>query len=169
MSAQKFDRQNIIDILREYESGIPYKQLAEKYKVSERAIGRRIQAARKLGHKEIIRVEEIPHEDQRYPTCGDWQFIDGCLVIRVSRTSDDRYSYLLAIHEAIEAILCWNDLVYEKDVDKWDKEYKGDGEPGEVLGCPYYVQHMIASIIENYLAKSLRVNWDDYEKEIDSL
>jgi hypothetical protein len=54
----------------------------------------------------IITIETIPAAKMRYPTVGDWQFKpDGTLHITVSRMTDRRYEFLLALHELVEALL----------------------------------------------------------------
>ena len=51
-------------------------------------------------------IETIPHKSQRYPTIGDWQWISANqLHITVSKMSDQRYEFLVGMHEAIEAYL----------------------------------------------------------------
>jgi hypothetical protein len=57
-------------------------------------------------HNLHIVIDTIPHSRQRYPTVGDWQ-IDkaGNLHITVSKMSDQRYQFLIGMHDAIEACL----------------------------------------------------------------
>jgi len=163
------NNQFLIEILNDYESGTSYKQLQVKYNVSQRAIARYLTWAREINKRSIIRVVEVDHSQQRYDTVGDWQWINGCLEIKVSRTSDQRYSYLLALHEMIEAILCRYAGISEADVDIFDVNYIGIGEPGDHEQCPYRQQHKFALSFEHCLSQELKVNWAEYEKEIDSL
>lgn len=118
----------------------------------------------------LITVEVIDHKDQRYNTVGDWQFgKDGCLNIKVSKMTDDRYHKLIAIHEIIEALSCYNWDISQEKVDYFDthwKEHDGITEPGEDKRAPYYIQHQFAMGIERLLAAELGVNWHEYEKEI---
>jgi hypothetical protein len=141
-----------------------------------------------------ILIETIPHSEQRYPTVGDWYWKSSrtedfteksgsttewspkdTLVIRVSEMSDWRYEALVGLHEAIEAILCKQAGVTEAQVDAFDLSYEhirkpGDtSEPGDDLHAPYHDQHHTATIIEEMLAMDLRVDWESYEKEVDSL
>ena len=121
-------------------------------------------------------VETIPHEAQRYPTVGDWQWKDGTLVIRVSELGDWRYNALVAVHELVEVLLCKHDGVTEESVDKFDIEYEKqrddkdvESEPGDDNNAPYRKQHCVATGIERILAAELGVAWNDYADKIESL
>jgi hypothetical protein len=116
-----------------------------------------------------ILIETIPHEAQRYDTCGDWQKAGDLLVIRVSEMGDFRYEFLVGIHEAIEAVGCMVHGVSEKSVDDFDMSFKGEGEPGDDPNAPYYTQHQFATEIERKVATFLGVDWDVYSKTIELL
>jgi hypothetical protein len=117
----------------------------------------------------MIKIETIPHSEQRYDTVGDWQFIGNDLVIHVSDMGNNLYEFLVGIHELIEAILCKEYSVLEQQVDSWDKKHLDSNDPGSIMvdengeTCPYYRQHFIATIIERMLANELGVDWDPYE------
>jgi len=116
-----------------------------------------------------IVIETIPHKTQRYETCGDW-IVDGdTLKIFVSKTKDWRHSFLVAVHELIEAGLCKQAGISQRVVDKFDMSFKGKGEPGDNLEAPYHEQHIAASKAERYLATKLRVNWKKYEAALNKL
>jgi hypothetical protein len=115
--------------------------------------------------------------------------------IDVSEMSDERYEILVAIHELVEKVLCDKTGITEKQVDDFDmsqheyenirltfpedfsdkcrycdkKESEHFDEPGNDPRAPYHKQHKIAEIIERLLAIELDVNWEEYEKEINSL
>ena len=122
-----------------------------------------------------IVIETIPHSQQRYPTVGDWQ-IDkaGDLHITVSKMSDQRYEFLVAAHEMIEAYLAIHAGVSPAAVDRFDKAYEAkrkqgdDSEPGDDPKAPYYRQHQIATGIERLLAVELGVDWSTYDREVSS-
>jgi hypothetical protein len=123
-----------------------------------------------------IVIETIPHEEQRYPTVGDWQFKDDGLYIKVSKMSEEKREFLVGIHEAIEAYLARDAGVKEEDVDAFDIDYEEQrapedtsSEPGDDPLCPVYRQHQIACGIERILACELKVDWNGYEDEIESL
>jgi len=122
-----------------------------------------------------IVIDTIPHSQQRYPTVGDWQ-IDkaGNLHIAVSKMSDQRYEFLVGMHEAIEAYLALHAGVSPEAVDKFDRAYEAkrkrgdDSEPGDDPKAPYHRAHVFATKIERLLAVELGVNWRDYDREVSS-
>ena len=93
-----------------------------------------------------IFIETVDH--QRYPTAGDWPLKHDGLHIFVSRMSDQRYEFLVAMHEAIEAYLCKHDGVSQAAVDRFDQAYEhrrkpgDDSEPGDNPKAPYHKQHI---------------------------
>lgn len=111
------------------------------------------------------------HRDQRYDTVGDWQLSmqDQTLRIYVSGMKNWKYEALVAVHELVEAILCMTGGVNEKEVDEFDLNFKGEGEPGDHPDCPYRSQHFIATTIERILAVALNVNWGKYTAHINQL
>ncbi len=112
----------------------------------------------------------IAHEDQRYPTVGDWKCsTDGSCHIAVSKMSDPRYELLIAIHELIEATLCAERGIQQSAVDEFDTNFAGDGEPGADPRAPYHRQHMIALEIEMRLAAEMHVDWEAYDREVSEL
>ena len=123
-----------------------------------------------------IIIETIPHDQQRYPTCGDWQWTDSeTLSIKVSQLSDWRREALIAIHELAEVLMCKQDGVTEESVDIFDKEFEknrpdgNEDEPGDDPLSPYRKQHFTATNIERILAQALGVDWKEYEDEICAL
>jgi hypothetical protein len=129
---------------------------------------------RRDGDLQIV-IDTIPHSQQRYPPVGDWQ-IDkaGNLHITVSKMSDQRYEFLVGMHEAIEAYLAIHAGVSPEAVDKFDKSYEArrkrgdDSEPGDDPKTPYYRQHQIATAVERLLAVELGVDWSAYDREVSS-
>lgn len=129
-----------------------------------------------------IVIEVIPHSEQRYPTVGDWQWErpidkesffqstkDNTLTIKVSDLFDPREQLLVGIHELIEAMLCTFRGIDQETVDKFDKNYILEGEPGDDLECPYHEQHTFATAIERQLAEALWITWSSYQRNINSL
>jgi len=79
-------------------------------------------------------IETIDHSQQRYPTVGDWQ-IDkaGNLHITVSKMGDQRYEFLVGMHEAIEAYLAVHAGISSAAVDKFDEAYEATRKRGAPL------------------------------------
>jgi hypothetical protein len=75
-----------------------------------------------------IEISTIPHAEQRYPTCGDWFFLDDAvgsrLIVRVSDMGNPRFEALVGYHEAFEALLCKNDGVTDEMVTAFDTLYE---------------------------------------------
>jgi hypothetical protein len=97
------------------------------------------------------------------------------LAITVSQLGDWRYNSLVAIHEILEALMCKQDGVAEEDVSAFDIEFEDKrlegnfDEPGMDVRAPYHVQHRIADAIERLLAVQLEVDWEVYDKAVNSL
>lgn len=123
-----------------------------------------------------VKIEVIPHDQQLYPTVGDWRFDDkGDLIIRVSKLSDWRREMLIAIHELCEVVLCKQRGITTESVDKFDKDFEStrhpdnEDEPGDEPSAPYVNEHCIATGIERIMAAELGVKWKEYEEELGEL
>jgi hypothetical protein len=123
-----------------------------------------------------ITIETIPHENQRYPTAGDWLWPnEHNLLIRVSEMGDWRKEAAVAVHELVEAILCKADGVAEDAVDAFDRAYEADrtslddSEPGDDPTAPYHRQHCFATAVERMLIAALGVPWSEYDAAVEAL
>ena len=123
-----------------------------------------------------INIKVIPHSEQRYQTCGDWYYdTDKSLQIRVSRMEDERYEFLVALHELVEVKLCEWCGVTQKQVDDFDMEFEknrapdDNSEPGDSPRAPYKLQHCIATGVERIVAAAMNVDWASYESAINAL
>ena len=120
-----------------------------------------------------INIDTIPHDHQRYPTCGDyWEDKDGIEQVRVSYFPDWRMGALVILHELIESILCKHREISEPAITQFDIDYdkvNKAGEPGDDPSAPYYHEHYFSTIIERMVAAELGVNWNEYGKAIDAL
>jgi hypothetical protein len=121
-----------------------------------------------------IIIKVIPESEMRPEVNGaDWFFdAQGNLQVRVSPMSDPRYEILLAIHEAVEAIMCRHNGVTVAAVDKFDQEYDKthtfDLNAGDDPKAPYKKEHTFATAIERILAGVLEVDWKTYDDELAS-
>lgn len=124
-----------------------------------------------------ITVEVIEHHEQRYDTCGDW-VLDPAkeeLQIKVSNLGDWHYNFLVALHEMVEAMLCFDRGISTEEVDKFDKEFEAKrdvddtSEPGDDLEAPYYEEHFFATTLERLMCAEFGLNWHRYEEEIENL
>jgi hypothetical protein len=88
--------------------------------------------------------------------------------------SDQRYEFLIGMHEVIEAYLAIYAGVSPDAVDRFDKAYEAkrkpgdDSEPGDDPRAPYHREHVFASKVERLLAQELGVNWSVYDREVSS-
>jgi len=122
-----------------------------------------------------VTIKVIDHSEQRYETCGDWQFTNDGLLITVSRLGNFRQEMCVAVHELCEVLMCMHNGISQHDVDKFDIEYEenrkeGDtSEPGDSPLAPYNRQHIVATVIERTLAHELDIDWMEYEETINKL
>lgn len=125
-----------------------------------------------------IVIQVIPHNKQRYETCGDYWEEKDTLQVRVSQMSDWRYEVSVAVHEIVEAILCRHRGIKEKDITKFDLKFEKerkqglhpkDAEPGFDSRAPYRREHALATLIETELIQELGIMWEYYEQEISNL
>ena len=115
----------------------------------------------------------IPHDMQRYPTTGDWEFNDTPgevrIDIHVSDTNSWRRAALLAVHELIESLLCRHAGITQAAVDAFDRAHLDADEPGDLPDCPYRDQHRFATVVEKLLAAELGVDWREYCAALEAL
>lgn len=122
----------------------------------------------------VIDVRIIPHKEQRYNTCGDWQFSvieslkEVVLHIKVSKLDDWKMESLIAQHEIDEALLCLDRNIPEEVVYEFDINFEGD-EPGAAPNSPYYKEHQFANHCESLRATAMNINWEEYEAKLISL
>ena len=127
--------------------------------------------------KPLFSISQVPHKKQRYETVGDW--IPGKPAqIRVSKMKDQRYVFLVALHEMIEFELCKMHGIKDREVVAFDVNFEAerrmnlhpvDAEPGDHPKAPYRSEHEFATVIEKLVAQKLGVSWSDYEKTVLSL
>lgn len=127
-----------------------------------------------------INIQTIPHDTQRYQTCGDWWWDEfGNLQVRVSDMGNIIYQWLVAEHEINEALMCQQAGVSEVEVSDFDMKFEalretlpkliGDQEPGDMVSAPYYKQHQAATQIEQLSANHHKIDWKKYNKAVEEL
>ena len=125
-------------------------------------------------------IKIIKHSRHRYRgTCGDyWLDKKGIHQVRVSEMSDWRYTAIILIHELVEYFGCLYYGVKEEDVSAFDVLFeserdmglhKPEDEPGDDPRACYHKFHVFATKIEMLVANFLKVNWNKYEKEVETL
>ncbi len=122
-------------------------------------------------------IMEVPHKKQRYETVGDW-ILGSPVEIRVSSMKDERYTFLVALHELVEYELCRMKGISDERVVAFDKSFEAErgrglrdrwAEPGDDPKAPYRKEHAFATLIERLVAQKLGVKWSHYEKTVVAL
>lgn len=129
-----------------------------------------------MKHLPAIKFKPIEHKRQRYNTCGDYFLKKGELEIRVSKLNAD-YELLILFHELLEWLLITKKGIKIKDIDHFDIMFEReraigkwkDEEPGDDKRAPYFHEHQLATRLEKYTAKLLKVDWKKYNKEVNDL
>jgi hypothetical protein len=112
----------------------------------------------------MITIEFIKPEDNRYVTHGDWYEKDGKLKITSTSYDNENGSFLVALHEFVEAWLCRHDGVDEMDVSAWDLCNPDASEPGELEDAPYFKQHAVATQVEKIVCEAMGIDWEDHNR-----
>lgn len=117
-----------------------------------------------------VKIEVIPHRQQRYPTIGDYlETSPGEWTIFVSELGDWRMNMLVGVHELVEVIQTEAAGIPEPDIKAFDEQFEAankdvDAEPGDQLEAPYHQQHVFAEHVERQLSLRLGVGWDAYDE-----
>jgi hypothetical protein len=115
-----------------------------------------------------IEITIIPHEGQRYPTIGDWQFKGETLQINVSDLQNDKFNALISIHEFIEAMQCHFNGITTEQVDAYDSKHEdvGNADLDANVDAPYYKFHNDSTVVEWLLSRLFNVDWKEYSSKI---
>lgn len=123
-----------------------------------------------------IQIESIPHDQQRYPTVGDYWDERGIDQVRVSQMPDWRYEALVVLHELVEMFLTRHRDIAEEKISEFDMDFEESrlknlvtGEPGDHPSAPYRNEHFFATNVERLFAAELGVDWFEYERFVDAL
>ena len=117
-----------------------------------------------------IEIKTIPHQVQRYNTCGDyWIDKDGTIQFRVSEMNNYVFEWLILIHEMVEFFLCLVKKVPLDKIDKFDLSFKDKGEPGDDRLAPYRNEHCVATGVERLMCGIVGVPWVDYNNAVNGL
>lgn len=88
---------------------------------------------------------------------------------------DQRYIFLVALHELIEYELCKMNGITDREVVAFDVNFEEErrrnlhpleAEPGNDPRAPYRNEHGFATMIEMMVAQKLGVKWSAYEKTL---
>lgn len=89
-----------------------------------------------------------------------------------------KYEFLVALHELVEWALIHDKGLAIEDIDEFDIKFEKEreegkhgkyDEPGNDQNAPYYIEHQIATSIEQAMAVFLKVDWNHYDKTVGEL
>lgn len=104
-------------------------------------------------------IVTVPAAEMRYDTLGDWRYPgEWLLIIEVSDAVPENERFLVALHELVEAELCWRHGITQKMVDEFDLGFKGEGEPGDDPNAPYRREHRVAMLVEHLVALEMGID-----------
>lgn len=113
-----------------------------------------------------IIIQDVPKKDIPRGDVGNYKITPEAFVIEVASMQDWRYEALLGLHEYIESLLVHHKGIDFKEIDDWDEH---NDRMGSDPNAPYHKEHVFAENIERLFAECLGVNWEEYDKAIDSL
>jgi hypothetical protein len=119
-----------------------------------------------MSHLPWIRIDAIPHREQRYDTCGDYHYVNynQGINFKITEMADWRSEAAVFHHEFVEWSWCKVNGVHLEEVDAWDLAHLDADEPGEIEGCPYFEGHRLATIAERALVEALGLTWAEHEE-----
>lgn len=112
---------------------------------------------KQLQMKQII-INFIDPSNQKYDTLGDYTLKDDILTISVSKSKNDKFDHMVALHELVEAILAYHNDINFKVIDEFDMQFEKAGcigEPGDDIGAPYFHEHHIADVVERLVGTQI--------------
>src|SRR5262249_16119866 len=112
-----------------------------------------------------INFKDIPHQEQRYPTVGDYWLDGDTWQFRISKMSDWRYEILVLIHEIVEWVWVQYkeiklehidalDIQFEKD--REEGKHAEDEEPGDGPQAPYHWAHQKQPLLSAFRGRNTR-------------
>ena len=115
-----------------------------------------------LTFKEIS-IKIIPHDDQSYPTYGNyWVDENGVLQVRISEFDDPDVAFRTMIHELAEAHRCAKRGLDFREIDEFDLAHLDSDDPGLLKCAPYHTEHMQSDQLERLLCVQDGVKWEDH-------
>jgi hypothetical protein len=126
-----------------------------------------------------IHIKVIPHERQRYETCGDyWYDTEGVLQVRVSDLGNEFYHKAIIIHELVEEAITKHKGISEKEIMDFDLYHnkrieqgliKPNLEAGFATNAPYRNEHCFATSVELGMCALAGVDFMEYDKAVNNL
>ena len=120
-------------------------------------------------------IETKDKWDMRYPTAGDYYFVNNNMKIEICKQINNDYEFLIMMHELTEEYLTRVRGIQEQAITDFDLLFETereaglhgeDDEPGYDIRSPYRKEHIFAELIERLIAFELGVDWIKYGEEI---
>ena len=126
-----------------------------------------------MTHLPKIIIKPVAPENQRFFECGDWFYDaeDDTLTIFVSRMADYRSELAVAVHEAVEAVMCLAADIPQTEIDYFDHNfYKTHDdatlEAGNDKAAPYFNMHVAATSVEREVCLQTWLDWKKHEENV---
>ena len=123
-----------------------------------------------------IVIKSVPQNKIRADQSGDWWVsVGNQYTIHVLDTMLPESQLAVAIHELVEAYLCWKHGVTDGDVCAFDEHYeaerkegkhKEDDEPGDDPRSPYRKEHAAATHVERAVCHAFELSWQQHEQSL---
>lgn len=94
---------------------------------------------------------------------------NGTLQVRISDLGGLDYEIPVLIHELIEWYLCQKRGISNDQIDVFDFQFQGDGEPGDSPLSPYIKEHRFAENIERQIVHEAGLRWAEYDRHIEAV
>ncbi len=147
------------------------KSISQRLRKGISGFVKRVKKKTKVSNNLQIYMISQPASSMRYKTAGDWWYLiepkRTVFEIRTVETNNPDYNFLVLLHELVEGYLCLRRGVKEEAVTRFDLDNIEHNSPGDLVKAPYHKEHMIATRIEGIMGDELKINWEDYEKELD--
>lgn len=109
----------------------------------------------------MITIKNVEPIAMRYVTTGDWEWLPGGdLKCTVADYGNEDGSFLVGLHELVEAWLCRKAGIREDEVSKFDIDNPSLLEPGDSPDAPYNKQHQIAAAVEKIVCEAMSIDWE---------
>ena len=111
----------------------------------------------------MITLKNVEPVAMRYVTTGDWEWLpNGDLKCTVADYGNEDGSFLVHLHEIVEAWLCKKAEICEEYVSAFDIAHPDLDEPGDSPEAPYYHQHLAATQIERIACQAAGIDWKEH-------
>jgi len=111
-------------------------------------------------------VQLVTQKAMPYDCLDDHRIIGDTLVVKIVDQENDLYNRLLLIHALVEHTVAQMTGVTDSQIDGFDMNYQGDGEPGDDVDAPYRDAHCLGVAVERMICAHLHVPYTQYEKDI---